>query len=71
MSEYLVRDHSCIVREINRNKDPDGIYRAESAQRKTDLRKRKKHKKKLETDEDLKLYTIKKLQEGLSPEQIA
>lgn len=71
MGDYLKRDHSVIVREINRNKDPDGMYRAETAQRKVDLRKRRRHKKKLEIDEDLKLYVIEELQEELSPEQIA
>jgi len=71
IGEYLARDHSVIVREVKRNKDKNGIYRADFAQAKANLRKRRKKKRKLDIDEDLKLYTIEQLQNGLSPEQIA
>lgn len=64
IARYLIRNHSVIIREINRNKDPDGIYRAKSAQRRTGARRNKERKRKLDKDEILRNYVIDKLMVG-------
>jgi len=71
IAKYLARDHSVIIREIQRNIDPDGIYRSNTAQRKADFRKSREKKKKLEKDDMLRNYTIEKLMEGWSPDVIS
>lgn len=71
IARYLIRDHSVIVREINRNKDSDGTYRAVSAQRKVDARKSKEKKRKLDKDEVLRNHVIDELRAGRSPDVIA
>jgi IS30 family transposase len=71
IGRMLHRDHTDIVRELQRNTCPDGIYRANKAQEYAEARKRKRRRKKLEQDEDLKLYIIHCLTEDqYSPEQI-
>lgn len=67
----LHRDHSDIVRELQRNTCRDGRYRAQEAHAYAEKRKRKRRRKKLEVDEDLKLYVIERLvNDQHSPEQI-
>jgi len=59
--------------EINRNKDPDGIYRGLHAHKRY-LSRRKKVKAKerrIENDKKLKKYILRKLKKFWSPEQIA
>ena len=66
------RNHSDIIRELRRNTCPDGIYRAAKAHELAGKRKRKKRKRTLETDEDLRRYVIDRLiDEQYSPEQIS
>ena len=67
----LYRNHTIIGREIQRNKDKDGIYWAENAQKKADTRKGKKQKRKMDIDDVLRNWVIAKLQGGWSPEQIS
>jgi len=64
---------SNIGREIELNKDPDGIYRGVSAHKKY-LERRKKAKlkeRKIENDTELRKYIVSKLKALWSPEQIA
>ncbi len=71
IGRFLHRDHSDIVRELQRNTCPDGIYRAIKAQEYAEKRKKKKRKRKLETDEELRQYVVEQLMnEQRSPEQI-
>jgi IS30 family transposase len=72
IGRMLHRDHSVIVRELERNACPDGIYRAAKAQEYAEKRKSKKRKRKLEEDEELQRYVVKRMSdEQLSPEQIS
>jgi IS30 family transposase len=67
----LHRDHSVIVRELQRNTCRDGTYRAVKAQEYAEKRKGKKRKRKIETNEELKRYIVKRMiDEQWSPEQI-
>ena len=64
---------SAITKEINRNKDDDGVYRGASAHKKY-LKRRKESKEKyviIENDNFLKKYIIKRLKKKDSPEQIS
>lgn len=70
MAAYLKRDHSVIVRELQRNRCRDGTYRAGTAHERTEKRRKRKQKRKLDTDDVLRNYVIQKLQEDWSPEQI-
>lgn len=67
----LHRNHSDVSRELKRNKDPDGVYRAASAHEHALERKGKEHRRILDENDALRNYTIEKLMEGWSPEQIA
>ena len=72
IGRYLHRDHSDIVRELDRNTCPDGIYQAKKAQEYAEKRKRRRRKRKLEVDEDLKQYVVERLiDDQFSPEQIS
>lgn len=72
IAAMLCRDHSVIVRELQRNRCSDGIYRASKAQEYAEKRKKKKRKRKLETDEALKNYIVERIIcQQWSPEQIA
>jgi len=72
IAAMLHRNHSVIVRELQRNTCRDGTYRASKAQEYAEKRKRKKRKRKLEEDEELKRYVVKQLiDEDWSPEQIS
>lgn len=64
------RDHAVVVREIERNKGPDGRYRAESAQKKADHRRRP-YGRKLEKDGVLHDHVVAELRRGRSPDKIA
>lgn len=64
---------SAITKEINKNKDDDGIYRGASAHEKY-LKRRKQSKKKyriIENDAKLEKYITKRLVKKDSPDQIA
>ena len=68
----LHRDHSVIVRELDRNTCPDGIYRAAKAHEYAEKRKSKRRKRKLEEDEELRRYVVDQLSdEQWSPQQIS
>jgi IS30 family transposase len=71
IARNLFRDHSVIVRELARNTDKDGVYRAVSAQAKAEKRNRRPYRKKLEVDEDLRNHVVKKLMLGWSPQIIS
>lgn len=66
-------DRSNICIEINRNKDPDGIYRGGHAHvRYLERRKNTKYKeRKIGNDQKLRRYIVRKLKLFWSPEQIA
>lgn len=59
--------------EINRNKDPDGVYRGRSAHKRYLERRRKVKLKdhKIENDQKLRRHIVRKLKKLWSPEQIA
>lgn len=67
----IKRTNVCL--EINRNKDPDGVYRGGSAHRKyLERRKSSKRKyRKIENDKRLRRHIVRKLKKFWSPEQIA
>ncbi|MFH1326327.1 MAG: IS30 family transposase [Candidatus Falkowbacteria bacterium] len=71
IARRLDRDHSVIVREINRNNDEKYGYRAEIAQAKADLKAKKTNKRKLNKDFFLRKHVERELAEGYSPEQVA
>jgi IS30 family transposase len=72
IAKMLHRDHSVIVRELERNTCRDGTYRASKAHEYTERRKGKQRKRKLEEDEDLKQYIVEQMaKEQWSPEQIS
>ncbi len=64
-------DHSVIVRELNRNRLPDGTYDPVRAQKKANLRAKKTNRRKLETDWRLHDWVAQQLKQGWSPERIA
>lgn len=71
IARLLQRDHSVIVRELRRNRLPDGTYDPLRAQKKADFRARRTNHRKLETDWRLHDWVEKQLREGWSPELIA
>lgn len=72
IAKMLHRDHSVIVRELQRNTCRDGTYRAAKAHECAEVRKKKRRKRKMETDEELQRYVLEKIiEEQWSPEQIA
>lgn len=72
ISRMLHRDHSVIIRELDRNTCRDGTYHADKAHEYAEKRKRKQRKRKVETDEDLKRYIVNQItREQWSPEQIS
>lgn len=70
IAKEMCKDHSIIIREINRNSSGRDKYRADTAQRLCDKRKHKQHKGKLDKYPNLKKYVEEQLKEGYSPEQI-
>lgn len=72
IGRMLRRDHSVLVRELQRNTCPDGVYRAQKAHEYALRRLRKKRPKKLDVDDELRQYVVLKLtKDQWSPEQIA
>lgn len=72
VARIMRRDHSVLVRELNRNACGDRKkYRADTAQRLCEKRKRAQHRGKLDKYPELKKYVEEKLNEDWSPEQIA
>lgn len=71
IARLLKRDHTVIIREVARNRLPDGTYDPLRAQKKADLRARKTNGRKLETDWVLHDWVAGKLRAGWSPERIA
>ena len=69
----LEKTAGAVSKEIKRNKDEDGVYRARSAQKKATARRVKanQHFRKIENDEELEKYIITHLKLYWSPEQIA
>lgn len=65
------RGHSVVVREISRNANSDGVYRASFAQAKAERTARKTNKRKLDKNEFLLRHIEEQLENGLSPEQIS
>lgn len=61
ISRMLHCDHSVILRELQRNKCQDGIYRSKEARERALKRLYKPHKRKLDTDDVLRNWVIKKL----------
>jgi IS30 family transposase len=66
-------NRSSISREIDKNKDPDGVYRGAHADKKSCERRRKGKDKylKIKNNKELREYIINKLKRYWSPEQIA
>lgn len=72
-AEILGMHRSNVCLEINRNKDPDGIYRGVHAHKRY-LERRKQSKKterKIENDKRLRRHIVRRLKALWSPEQIA
>ena len=68
----LHRDHSVLIRELERNTCRDGTYRARKAHEYALKRWQKPRRRKLEDDEELRRYVVNQLtSEQWSPEQIA
>jgi len=71
IAKQLARDHSVIVREVNRNTGEFLPYNASRAQYYTERRQSKKSKRKIEKNEELKQNIVNSLRALHSPEQIA
>ena len=72
IAAMLCRDHSVVVRELQRNTCRDGTYRAAKAHEYAEKRKGKKRKRKLEADGDLARHVLEMITERQwSPEQIS
>ena len=71
LAKIVGRDHSVILREIERNRGDYLPYDPERAQAFAERRLRKKKITKFEKYPALKEYVIKNIKEGFSPEQIA
>lgn len=72
-AKQLGFNHSAVIREINKNKDEDGVYRGSYAHKRY-LERRKKSKqkyKKIENDVKLRNHIRKRLKKKDSPEQIS
>jgi IS30 family transposase len=67
----IKRDHSIVVREINRHIHPRFGYRSDLAQAQADRLAKKTNKRKLDKDYWLLRHVEKQLEAGLSPQQIA
>lgn len=65
IAKHLCRDHSVIVREIQRNKERHGIYCASSANENALKRLHKEHRHKLNEDDVLRNYVPPKNERGM------
>lgn len=71
IGRLLRRDHTVISRELKRNAKPGKKYSAVAAQKLADFKARKTNKRKLDKDRELHDYVVKKIREGLSPDEVA
>ena len=73
IAERLGKDPGAISREIERNKDEDGVYRSASAHKKAMARrtKAKEPANKIHHDRKLRRHIVRKIKHYWSPEQIA
>jgi IS30 family transposase len=73
IAERLGKDPGAVSREIQRNKDDDGIYRGASAHKKTMARRKyaKEPANKIRHDRKLRRHIVRKIKRYWSPEQIA
>lgn len=71
IAKKLYRDHSVVVREVQRNKSVDGKYRASYAHKLATTRLGKEHIRKLDVDDVLRNHVIQHLKDGWSPEKIS
>lgn len=72
IAKIMRRDHSVLVRELNRNSDGNRKkYRADVAQRMFEQRVRKQHRGKLDKYPELKEYVVNGLKNEWSPDVIA
>ena len=71
IGRFLRRDHTVISRELKRNSKPGKKYSAVTAQKLADFKARKTNKRKLDKDKELHDYVVKKIKDGLSPDEVA
>jgi len=73
IAQRLGKDPGAVSREIKRNKDDDGIYRAAAAHRKAKGRRRdaKAPSQKIRNDPSLQKYIVNRIEHYWSPEQIS
>lgn len=72
IAKIMRRDHSVLVRELNRNGDGNRKkYQANTAQRLFEKRTHKQHKGKLDKYPELKEYVVEGLKKEWSPDVIA
>jgi IS30 family transposase len=71
ISVEIGRHHSVVAREVTRNRNADGSYRAVSAQRRADAAMRRPKMSKLATDGELRGEVIRGLNKKWSPQQIS
>ena len=71
IGRQIKRDHTVISRELKRNIKPGKKYSAITAQKLADLKAKKTNKRKLDKDRELHDYVVKKIKEGLSPDEVS
>jgi transposase, IS30 family len=71
IGRFLRRSHTDISRELKRNTKPGKKYSAVTAQKLADFRARKTNKRKLDKDRELHDYVLKKIKQGLSPDEVS
>ena len=71
IGRFLKRDHTIVSRELKRNTKPGKKYSAVTAQKLADLKAKKTNKRKLDKDQELHDYVLKKIREGFSPDEIS
>ncbi len=71
IGRFLKRDHTIISRELKRNTKPGKKYSAVTAQKLADLKAKKTNKRKLDKDQELHDYVVKKIKEGFSPDEVS
>ena len=71
IAKKINRHHSVVERELSRNRSPHFVYEASKADYFSVRRAKKTNKRKLEKNEMLYEYVLKKLEKDWSPEQIA
>jgi IS30 family transposase len=71
IGRVLHRNHSVIGRELGRNCDRDGVYRASSAHARASKRALRPHRRRLDADDVLRNWVIRHLMDGWSPQQVS